>query len=272
MNGPIAQIAAIVCHGNAALSGVEHAGFFPDNSTCRFCDRVEFIEFRRGLFGKVKERAVAATPDDWFNLLERDGERGLTLRFESSAQSDIDDRFSAAFVGGGGQWFIATHSAGPSSSAWAARWDVWNQEAPENRIWRVSYGKVAETNAPALPVAGEVEAKAARLKSALGDIAPFARKIDLEGFAECFEGALRILEGGDASDVYHHDLAPTGTLPDQALAVLAACQKAWVFGGMGSWNDHGPLDDDQHEYDRHSEELFSALNAAIVAATNTSLS
>ncbi len=53
--------------------------------------------------------------------------------------------------------------------------------------------------------------------------------------------------------------------------MLAACQKAWVFGGMGSWNDMGFDGEDQKDYVRLSEALFQALNAAIVAAANASL-
>jgi hypothetical protein len=271
VNGPIAQIAALVCHGNAELGGIQHPHFFPDNSTCAGCDRVEFVELRRRLFGEAKEHAVAATPDDWFELLKREGTLRLRLDYESSAQSDLDDRMSSAFVGGGGQWTIKTHSRGSSSAVWMARWVVWNQEAPGNRIWRVTYGKVGEGKALPPPPAGEVRAESTRLRDALARIAPFAREHDCVGFAECFEGALRILEGEEATDVYHQDLAPTGTLPAQAVAMLAACQKAWVFGGMGSWNDIGFDGDDQKEYERLSETLFQALNAAIVAATNASL-
>jgi hypothetical protein len=51
---------------------------------------------------------------------------------------------------------------------------------------------------------------------------------------------------------------------------LDACQSAWVFGGMGSWNDMGFEGADQKEYDHVSEQLFAALNETIQAAVDAS--
>ncbi len=48
-------------------------------------------------------------------------------------------------------------------------------------------------------------------------------------------------------------------------------QKAWVFGGMGSWNDLWFEGEAQGEYDRVSDRLFQTVNEAIRAAANTSL-
>ena len=60
-------------------------------------------------------------------------------------------------------------------------------------------------------------------------------------------------------------LAPT------AERMLAACQKAWVFGGMGARNDMMFDGEEQHEYERFSELLFNATTFAILAAANSSL-
>lgn len=56
----------------------------------------------------------------------------------------------------------------------------------------------------------------------------------------------------------------------EAATLLDACQKAWVFGCMGSWNDMGFDGENQKTYDRVSERLFQAVNVAIEqAATST---
>ena len=47
---------------------------------------------------------------------------------------------------------------------------------------------------------------------------------------------------------------PMAPLP--AAQLLGAAQSAWVFGGMGSWNDLGFEGEDQALYDRLSEELY----------------
>ena len=57
---------------------------------------------------------------------------------------------------------------------------------------------------------------------------------------------------------------------DLVVRLLDACQSAWVFGGMGSWNDMAFDGEVQVEYDRTSEQLFLALNEVILAAANAS--
>jgi len=69
---------------------------------------------------------------------------------------------------------------------------------------------------------------------------------------------------------YHQDLAPTGFLSEEAAVLLDACQTAWVFGGMGSWNDLWFEGEDQGIYERVSERLFEAVNAGIEQAATSS--
>jgi len=270
MNGPIAQIVALACHGNASLRGVaKGTQFFPDNSTCQFCDRVDFVELRRGLLGRrLKENCVADTPDDWFRLLREQGSTGLWLDYSASGDR-LDDRLSAGFVGGGGHWSINVFS--DTASRWLARWEVWNQDAPERRIWRVTYGRVEQGRRVQSHDSLDLGLASERLEEALGQIAPFARRRNCDGFAECFDSAHGILTASAECEVYHRDLAPEGVLTPAADRILAACQKAWVFGGMGSWNDMMFDGEEQDEYERVSDLLFKATTSAIVAAANSSL-
>jgi predicted butyrate kinase (DUF1464 family) len=55
-----------------------------------------------------------------------------------------------------------------------------------------------------------------------------------------------------------------------AKQLLFSAGNAWVFGGMGSWNDLGfDNKEDNETYDRLSEQLYSNINEAIIASTNT---
>lgn len=69
---------------------------------------------------------------------------------------------------------------------------------------------------------------------------------------------------------YHKDLYVPGSLCKSAEAMLDAAQSAWVFGGMGSWNDMGFDGQEQREYESVSEELFNAVNRALCVAVNES--
>src|SRR5580765_4083693 len=144
MNGPIAQIVALTCHVNAFLRGMSVPEFFPDNSTCKFCDWVKFVTVSRTLFGKSRETFVAANPNEWFQHLKTSGTLGVRLSRAPQNKPGISDRMSAAFVGGGGTWAMETVRERGKSGYWLPRWQVWNQKAPERRIWRVDYGRVSE--------------------------------------------------------------------------------------------------------------------------------
>jgi len=270
MNGPVAQIVALTCHANAFLRGWSVPPFFPGNSTCKFCDWVKFVAVSRTLFGKSRETAVAENPNDWFERLKTSGTLGVRLSCTPQNRQGILDRMSAAFVGGGGTWAIEAFREGGESGFWLARWQVWNQNAPEHRIWRVDYGRVSD-GAPGNPGAGEPQFVQKRFRSALAEIHTFAEKHGYDGFTACFARAIETLDSdGKKRHGYHKDLVLDGLVPTLAEGLLDAAQSAWVFGGMGSWNDLGFEGAEQIEYDRVSQQLFAVLNEAIQLAANAS--
>jgi hypothetical protein len=270
MNGPLAQIVALTCYGNASLQGAEVGEFFSKNSTCVFCDRVAFVAVERSFLGKPKEKEVAKTPEAWFTFLRSSGALGVRLSRTPQNIPRISDRMSAGLVGGGGTWSMEVLLPNNRSQFWIARWEVWNQDAPEQRIWRVTYGRVSE-RATIQPKAPDLKSTAGALAESLRDIHAFSTEQHLEGFTQCFADALDTLEsGGKNLHGYHKDLAPANHLPVPAKSILDACQVAWVFGGMGSWNDMGFDGDDQKNYERVSEQLFRVVNRAISEAANQS--
>jgi hypothetical protein len=176
---------------------------------------------------------------------------------------------SAGFVGGGGTWMMEVMREDGRSEFWAARWDVWNQNAPERRIWRVTYGLLREERTQ--PYSGRriTDVKTDFQKS-LAAIHAFSEREDCGGFTECFADGLTALGDAGADIGYHKDLAPAGQLSEEGRSLLKASMSAWVFGGMGSWNDMGFAGETQKEYETVSESLFQVLNEAIeVAASST---
>lgn len=269
MTGPIAQIVALTCHGNALLKGDTVPGFFPGNSTCQFCERVTFVELRKPLLVTLREIQVAKKPDEWFAYLKGRDARGIRLACQPQNDPQISDRMSAGFVGGGGTWSMEALFPNKRCEFWQARWEVWNQNAPERRVWRVTYGRVAETKSK--PYASQnLEATEERLLKALREISAFSERHDCGGFTDSFSQGISSLTSAERHG-YYKDLSPPGLLPARASAVLDAAQSAWVFGGMGSWNDMGFNGADGKEYDRVSEQLFQALTEAICVAVNAAL-
>jgi len=272
MNGTIAQITSLTCYGNAFIQGYEMGDFFPTNSTCIFCDKVNFITFIKNFLGKWKEKEIAKTPDEWFKVIKNMGARGIRLSRTSQNAPKITDRMSAGFVGGGGTWSMEVVLAGNRSQFWIPRWEVCNKDEPEKRIWHVTYGCISEKDTVQEQFTS-LQVIESRLSQALSEIYSFSKNHNCGGFTQWFADAIDTIDSeGKNLHGYHKDLAPDGYLSHNEKIILDACQKSWVFGGMGSWNDLGFDGVDQVEYERVSEQLFNVVNEAIIVGVNSSYS
>jgi len=120
-----------------------------------------------------------------------------------------------------------------------------------------------------MPKLRTVESLFPELRRTLGDILAFAEEQRFDGFAGSFRTAIKCLSANDPfAEVHHKDLAPAGFLVLPERQLLAACQAAWVFGGVGSWNDLGFNGKEQVRYERLSSSLFALLNEGICVSTN----
>jgi hypothetical protein len=207
-------------------------------------------------------------PDVWLSLEAVPGRFALVIHGQA-ADPHIADRMSAGFVGGGGRWLLAVMSPN-GSSLWEASWEVGNQNAEDQRIWRVRYALIAEKVPVTLPESRDPQAVSIDLKEALSAIADFAEDHNIDYCASSFHKAISCLSSNDPfADVYHKDLSPPGLLALPAQRLMAACQAAWVFGGMGSWNDMSFDGEEQTRYDQLSDRLFTLVNEAICVSANS---
>jgi hypothetical protein len=268
MTGPIAQIVALTCYGNAILAGRPAPQFFPANSTSQFCEYVKFVEITKPFFGKPGEKVVASTPDEWLASLRTKKVLGIRLHRTPENAPKVTDRMLAGFVGGGGTWMMEVCRGDGRSEFWASRWEVGDQQAKDSRVWRVTYGLLNEAKTSDIQRKATPETTDAFRKS-LRAIHGFAERENCLGFAKCFATALTALDHPETDAGYNKDITPPGHLDDGATALLKASMSAWVFGGMGSWNDMGFNGSKQTEYESVSESLFAAINEAILTAANS---
>ena len=268
MLGVTAQLVALACHFNGQSQGLEPPGFFPSNSTCQFCEFVHFLRPRRSWFGRDhKWSTTASTPDEWIQHEARSGRKAvLSCQPTNGLRAD---RLSAGFVGGGGRWQLNSATE-RQMEAWEPSWEVGNREAADQRVWRVQYRLIRE-EAPFVPRSTRsLQEMHNTLNLALSDALPFCEQHSIETFGTCFQTAIQCLSANDPFHlVYHRDLAPPELLSLPAQQVLAACQAAWVFGGMGSWNDMAFAEGEQDRYERLSDALFALLTEAIQVGTNS---
>jgi hypothetical protein len=267
VNGEIAQLISLTCYANAYLkqSGQKEISF-GSNSTWRVCKSISFVEQKNRLLLKPKQVRIAKTPDEWFRLLKRNGAISLRLLRPSHIDSALPEYMLAGFSGVGNAWRIQVLYPHNLCQHWISNWELKKLDATENRIWQITYGKIFEGAARKL-AENSLSKSVESLKASLREIADFAQRNECAPFIELFSDALSMLNSGSHHN-YSEAFAPKGFLSQNAELALSACENAWVFGGMGSWNDLGFEGKLQEEYEHTTARLFEAINETIVSATD----
>jgi hypothetical protein len=274
VHGELAQVIALAAHGSAWLSGITTGPPPPlenGNSTFQYVRRVRF-ELRRSSF---RPATSASDVGGWLEgAREREIDRyWLSIPEPGAATTDgheVPDRMLVAFAGAG-RWFLVGTSREQSRELWRASWAVGDEEAPDQRIWNVEYRgePLADAGSPLRP---EISASAERLIGALEEIEVFARRQRLGDWADWFADARQLGAVEHAQPPFHPDMLPALGFAKPARRLLAMATRAWVFGGMGSWNDHVfEARKEEDEYNRLSAKLYSAVLGAFVAAVNADL-
>jgi hypothetical protein len=271
MQTPIAQVIALTLFGNGALQGQQvDQNYFPSNSTFAFCEYVKFVDASHDT-DQSKETSYADNPLEWINRLISSNVQTLRLIYTSSEQDELSDRMTAGFVGGGGRWLIEAITP-KGSDYWEASWEVGDENHPNDLIWQVTYGRIAKSEQSVQIDSRKLSEVKSDLTATLNEIINFADKHKLNEFSKSFRHGLKVLESNNPlEEVFHKDIAPDGLLNTEASQLLAASQAAWVFGGMGSWNDLGFEGSEQEYYVELSESLYQLLNEAYFVAVNTTV-
>jgi len=116
----------------------------------------------------------------------------------------------------------------------------------------------------------EVNEAAKKLKGALNDAKIFSERARFDSWANLFAEATDLLSHSMPVIPYHPDLLPPHCQKLSSRQLMASACKAWVFGGMGSWNDLCFEDTSlQKDYNSVTVGLYQAVMGAIGAATNS---
>lgn len=256
MQGHLAQQIALTTYGNAYLRGapdVDWADFFPSDKAFSCCEFVRFVDLC-GSGADASDTPYASEPVGWFERLSRDGASRLRLACRVLPGEQHPRWFNEAITPNG-------------ADIWDARWEIGDQSRLDQRIWRVTYARVEKDQPPLqLPPVDPTDL-IRRFTASLVECGDLARRHGMDWFAKAFDNARAALEGKPMDQV-GYELAPESILPADARHLLAAVHWSWVFGGMGSWNDVSFEGADQEIYLRSSQDLYRALNEAVIVAAN----
>jgi hypothetical protein len=266
MTETLAQVIALTGFGNDFLkNGTILTDFNTSNTTFQFCTKVDFREFEKNIFlKKPKESLIAKNPIEWFQFLKSDGCKHLRLYFEYPK----DQKLTGLFVSGG-SWLIEAVYEN-HSNYWANRWELTRKNASDGKIWTVIYGLTGENqHISNMQIDNQIIKE--KLRQTLTEIADFAYRQDLKSWGGQFEKAKLTLDSLKPERTYcHTDLIPEDRYSLTAKQIIYSACSAWVFGGMGSWNDLCfESKEDKKIYDRLSDQLYSNINEAIIAGINT---
>jgi len=261
MKSSIAQIIALTAYGNAFLQN-QPVSFDKNHSTAQHCKEITFIEF-------PGEKVLAKDPNAWFQFLKKNQIESLILDFAPLDDGIKESRESMGFIGGGGRWLISSIKD-DKAEIWEGRWTPPKENETEDD-WTVTYGRIAKEWALPKPEEfASIYQSHEDLKNALENIIPFAEEQNLEEFVKIFKEGITCLSSDIPNvNTYHKDLLIEENYPLKARQVLAACQTAFVFGAMGSWNDMTYEGKTQERYDKLSNALFSTIMKSICTAVNS---
>lgn len=264
MTGILAQIIAITSFGNEYLKNGKLAGFYPKNTAFQHCEFVDFREMiKKNVFSSKKEITVSKNPLEWFEYLKSENCIKLRLFYQSVKE---DDHKMAGFVGGGGNWFIETIYP-THSDFWLSRW--MHDKNLTEKLWQVTYGKAME-NRPILNQQLDITQTRENLKTCLENISEFAYEETTANWGRLFKNAKETLENENPeADFYHYDLILWNNYDLENRQLLMSASKAFVFGGMGSWNDMSfEKKEIEEKYNKLSSELYATMMRSITCAIN----
>jgi len=246
---------ALVVAGNNLIEGQTVRRFWPDYEIFRYSKECVFIDKDHSI--------IAPDPNEWLARIQRDFD-GLWLDY-SDRNKWVGDRMTVGFVGGGHRWLIGAVK-GETTELWEGGDELGDRKDPAHKIWKSGYVRLeADWKQTREPGRGVADMKAI-LDDTLRKIGAFAREQKRDNFAESFEAARDALTGKPVRD----PMFDNGEMSRETRQLLQAIGSAWVFGGMGSWNDIGfENEKDNQTYETLSNALYEQLNEAVAAVANS---
>lgn len=261
MNGELAELVALIAYGNLALHGqASTEALESSNSTFKFVNHVAFswIEDDRA-------KEIAVSVNDWFHWLRQRDVGRLRLAVKEHA-GPLPGHVAVAFAGAG-EWAVLADEKRGAQEYWVSRWSA--TESGSARPWSVLHlGRAVREKWP--HELQDIAMASHRLDAALRAAEEVGRLIGVGSWAQWFADAREQLASDRPIARFHNDAVPAVGYGLSARRLFAGAVGAWVFGGMGSWNDLYVDDPSLRErYNSVSEALFRALLGSLAAVLDS---
>ena len=251
MKGELFQMCRLTAAAKSALFGYSEFGFEP----IQYENRIEFLFLPNISQCGIDDR-TAADPEMWYEYLTKKGLRDIKL-IAATDNSDIRMLGFANSLRG----CIACYFKNGEVTAFYPAWSF----DKEQKVWNVLYTEELKL-VPFEPP--HFDDNTDELREVLIEISDLAERIDCKAFANIFDKARDILDGGELPE----NKLPMPKIPEKYLSIFYAADRADVFGAMGSWNDSPPYMAQEKglekEYDELSARLLKNIRLAVLYAVN----
>lgn len=263
MNANIAHALATSAHGRAALRTKRQVHLPQTLDTPPHTRSVVFNHlFKRG--ETIERDTVASSVTEWIEFLRKTGHSELNI-YQLPSSHLLTDWQTAGFVGGGGKWLLGALSPA-GTDYWEPNWIFEESGQGGSGIWTVEYARVIRLDQGKPPATISLSDSESALKETVSAAVKFTSGKNLPQYETIFRTCLELLSGGQP-------IPPTAIvgapMTERARRVAGAAEHAWVFGGMGSWNDQSFDGADQDSYIKISNELYLSVTHSLVSAVNS---
>lgn len=269
MNADISDCVSLVCYGNLILnkqisrpSMIEyfksidlHFKWYKSTKFLNYCD------WRTRVFHSL---VAITTPSQWIQNLEYRGAKRLWLVMEKS-RNELPQHIQTAFANS--DTFGIQIEFADRMEIWVPRTKVNTREIRKPKI----YFRLLGTDLQQSRIKSIATDEASEtLKIMLSKARNFAKLNSFDNWFQIFDEACKLIEERKVDSSVASRMLPPDGYSERSTVLIAAANRAWVFGGMGSWNDIFITEKSkQKEYDDLTGNLFNAVCDSILAATNS---
>ena len=262
MNFELAQLVALVAHGNAYLiskPNVQPPEISHDLSVFEPVKRIKFVE-QKGPSENTQTQISDGTAG-WYRYLKDHKVRRIRIvaidrSKERPDMPELPARIASAFAGCG-NWVMLSESTKGDMVWFPIYMTSGNDEA------LTFIGTQLDKRGP--EASTDLDAAENNLRTALTEIRDYAKEEKVgDNWVGIFTKALEILGSDEPSRSFITELLPQTGYGHRSYRLLEVGSAAWVFGGMGSWNDTGGGE----RYSAVTEALYNAIVDGIITATN----
>jgi hypothetical protein len=259
MDPTVLQTSILVAYANANLQG-KKAEFLKNHPAAYHYQSLRFLD-RIPPKDVGYEKYTADNPMDWFKFLIKKKYKRLYLHYNSRDKSLPTDPINKLCSKNDCNWVIIAEKE--------ENYDIWiRTESYKQGINKSIYHILVENfELPEIKILS-LDTTKLYLTEIFTDLIEFTKRNKLQNWEKIFQNAKDYLSNTNSNDLLAEGYLPEDCFSLETQQILAACDMAWVFGGMGSWNDLSSVDD-YDLYNRLTANLWDTLCKSIAAAINS---